>query len=237
MWWFPHGPAARRAPPPPWAPWSSPGNDPDVKARLTPGVHEGKQPLLEVGQAVHVALCEAHLVLQEQGHTHLRGDTPQAAALQPGPGLTSSAAQGVARASGPKGPEASLCNSPPWESSGAQPRVSRPREGPPPAPSCAPCPGPCTHTHTHPCVYTHIPVHAHTYTYIHVCTHPPQYACTHPHPCAHTDIHVHRYPCTDIHAHMHTHVRTHTPMYIHRFMCVHTHPCSHTYAHTGPAAP
>ena len=76
VWRLPHGLAARRAPPLPWAPWSSPGNDPDVKAGLTPGVHEGKQPPLEVGQAVHVALCEVHLVLQEQGHTHLRGDTP-----------------------------------------------------------------------------------------------------------------------------------------------------------------
>lgn len=113
VWRFPHGPAARRAPPPPWAPWSSPGNDPDVKARLTPGVHEGKQPLLEVGQAVHVALCEAHLVLQEQGHTHLRGDTPSgrgsAARTQTHFQPSTGSGQGVS-AKGPRGQSVQLAS-------------------------------------------------------------------------------------------------------------------------------
>lgn len=51
----------------------SPGDDPDVKPWLAPGVHESQQPPLEVREAVHVALHEVHLVLEQQRRAHLRG--------------------------------------------------------------------------------------------------------------------------------------------------------------------
>ena len=95
-WWLPDQPPGPRSRPPPTrvgrppgpehesacrsaptlGPWGSPGHDMDVKARPAPGVQEGQQPPLEAREAVHVALHEAQLVLEEQGRAHLRAKAP-----------------------------------------------------------------------------------------------------------------------------------------------------------------
>lgn len=149
---MPTAPAKSLPPLHPGPPWGSPGDDSDVKARLAPGVHEGQQPPLEVGKAIHVAFHKVCLVLEEQGDAHLRGNTPS--------GRSSTA---------PKTPDSLPAQCREWpehQNQGAWRLVRatclpRGAWGPNQVSedlaklhtrltACAPCSGPCTHTQAPP---------------------------------------------------------------------------------------
>lgn len=98
---------------PPGPARDSPGDDADVEAGPAPGVQEGQEPPLQVGEAVHVALHEAQLVLEQQRDAHLRAEgRGQRAHLRLCPRLPRprpSSGQGAASASEPVGTRGRAC--------------------------------------------------------------------------------------------------------------------------------